>query len=321
MEFAISPDDVRAADARIRPLAKRTPVMTSERFDAAAGVRTYFKCENLQKGGAFKIRGAANLISFLPAETLQRGVVAYSSGNHAQAVAIAARHAGASATIVMPHDAPRAKLESTRDNGANVVVYDRFQESRESIAARIQRETGATLVPPFDHPMVMAGQGTAALELLQEVSQLDALIAPISGGGLLAGCAVIARHLNPEIRIFGTEPEDANDTFLSLLAGERIAIGQPSTIADGLRVTKPGELTFPILRAYCERILLVSDSEIKVAVRFLATRLKLVVEPSGAAAAAALLFHKLPREIAKAGVILSGGNVDPDSYAAILLEP
>jgi threonine dehydratase len=233
-------------------------------------------------------------------------------------VAIAARVAGARATIVMPDDAPRAKLESTRANGADVIVYDRFKESREQIAGRVQKETGATLVPPFDHAMIMAGQGTAALELLQEQPQLEALIAPVSGGGLLAGCAVIARDLNPKIRIFGAEPEDANDTFLSLLAGERVAIGQPRTIADGLRVTKPGELTFPILRACCERIALVSDDEMKAAMRFLATRLKLVVEPSGAAAAAAVLFRKLPRAISTVGVILSGGNVDAEEYGSII---
>jgi threonine dehydratase len=320
MPLAISAADVRAASGRIRPLAKRTPVMTSERFDAEAGVRTYFKCENLQKGGAFKIRGAANLIFSLPAETLARGVVAFSSGNHAQAVAIAARHAGTPAVIVMPGDAPKAKLESTRANGAEVIIYDRFRESREQVATRVQKERDATLVPPFDHPMIMAGQGTAALELLEEVPELDALIAPVSGGGLLSGCTVIAREMRPSIRIFGAEPEDGNDTFLSLIAGERIAVGQPGTIADGLRVTRPGELTFPILREHRARILLVSDEEMKEAMRFLASRLKLVVEPSGAAAAAAVLARKLPADITSVGVILSGGNVDMDQFGAILAE-
>jgi threonine dehydratase len=320
MEFAISAADVRSANDRIRPLAKRTPVMTSERFDAQAGIRAYFKCENFQKGGAFKIRGAANLIFSLPKETLAKGVVAYSSGNHAQAVAIAARHAGAGATIVMPQDAPQSKLESTRANGAEIVVYDRFRESREALAAHVQKESGATLVPPFDHAMIIAGQGTAALELLEEAPNLDALIAPVSGGGLLAGCAMIARDINPKIRIFGVEPEDANDTFLSMLAGERIAIPQPRTIADGLRVTRPGELTFPILRALAERIVLVSDDEMRAAMRFLATRLKLIVEPSGAAAAAAVLHRKLPPGIGSAGVILSGGNIDLDQLGAILAQ-
>jgi threonine dehydratase len=290
----------------------------SEQFDTEAGVHVIFKCENLQEGGAFKIRGAANLIFSLPKETLARGVVAYSSGNHAQAVAIAARHAGAPATIVMPDDAPRSKLDSTRANGAAVVTYDRFQESREAIAARLVNESGATLVPPFDHPMIMAGQGTAALELLEDAADLDALVAPVSGGGLLAGCAVIAREMRPGIRIFGVEPEDGNDTFLSMLAGERIAVPQPKTIADGLRVTRPGELTFPILRAHAARIILVSDEEMRAAIRFLAMRLKLVAEPSGAAAAAAVLFRKLPADVRRVGVILSGGNIDPDGLARIL---
>jgi threonine dehydratase len=317
-KLAIAAADVRAANDRIRPLAKRTPVMTSERFDAAAGVRTFFKCETLQKGGAFKIRGAANLIFSLPKETLAKGVVAYSSGNHAQAVAIAARHAGAPATIVMPDDAPKSKLASTRDNGATVITYDRFRESREPIANRILKDTGGTLIPPFDHAMIMAGAGTTALELLEEVPDLDALIAPVSGGGLLAGCAIIGKEIKPKIRIFGAEPEDANDTFLSLLAGDRIAIPQPSTIADGLRVTKPGELTFPILRGHAARMVLVSDEEIRETMRFLATRLKLVVEPSGAAAAAAVFHRKLPVDVGSVGVILSGGNVDLDQLGGIL---
>jgi threonine dehydratase len=244
--------------------------------------------------------------------------VAYSSGNHAQAVAIAARHAGAPATIVMPADAPKSKLASTRDNGATVITYDRFRENREPIANRVLKETGGTLVPPFDHAMIMAGAGTAALELLEEVPELDTLIAPVSGAGLLAGCAIISKEIKPKIRIFGAEPDDANDTFLSLLAGDRVAIPQPNTIADGLRVTKPGELTFPVLRAYAERMVLISDDEIRETMRFLATRLKLVVEPSGAAAAAAVFHRKLPADIGSVGVILSGGNVDLDQLGEIL---
>lgn len=308
----ISPSDVRAAAARIRPLAKRTPVLTSDEFDARAGCRVFLKCENLQTGGAFKIRGAANLILSIPADELSKGVVAYSSGNHAQAVAIAARHVGAAATIVMPSDAPRAKVEATRAYGARIVTYDRLRESREAIAGGILKETGATLAPPFDHPMIMAGQGTAALELLEEAPQLDALAAPVGGGGLLSGCAVIAREINPKIRIFGVEPEDGNDTFLSFLAGERVAIPPPRTIADGLRSPKPGELTFPVLRRLAERIILVSDDELRAAMRFLLERLKILVEPSGAAAAAAALSGKLPKDVRTVGLILSGGNVDLD---------
>ncbi|PWU04484.1 MAG: pyridoxal-5'-phosphate-dependent protein [Terriglobia bacterium] len=307
--LAIEADDVRAAAERIRPLARRTPVFTSATFDAEAGVRTHFKCENLQKGGAFKIRGAANLVLSLPEAARARGVVAYSSGNHAQATAIAARHVGAPATIVMPQDAPRSKIEATRSYGARIVTYDRSRESREEIAGRILQETGGTLAPPYDHPMIMAGQGTSALELLEETGQLDALITPVGGGGLLSGCATIGKDLYPAIRVFGAEPAGANDTFLSMLAGERVAV-QASTIADGLRVPKPGELTFPIVRRLVERIALVTDEEIRATVKFLLLRLKILVEPSGAAAAAAVLFRKLPGGINSIGVVLSGGNID-----------
>jgi len=307
---AIQADDVRRAAERIRPLARRTPVFTSAGFDAESGVRAFFKCENLQRGGAFKIRGASNLILSLPEEALSRGVVAYSSGNHAQATAIAARHVGARATIVMPEDAPRSKMEATRARGARIVTYNRFRESREAIAAGILSETGATLVPPFDHPMIMAGQGTAALELLEETGPLDALIAPVGGGGLLSGCATIARDLNPDIRIFGVEPEGANDTFLSFAAGTRVSVPHPNTIADGLRAPKPGELTFPILQRLMERVILVSDAELRAAVKFLLLRLKILAEPSGAASVAAVLFRKLPPGIRSVGVIISGGNVD-----------
>ena len=309
MELAIQADDVRAAAERIRPLTRKTPVVTSASFDAEAGTRVYFKCENLQRGGAFKIRGASNLILSLPESALARGVVAYSSGNHAQATAIAARHVGARATIVMPKDAPRSKMEATRARGAEIVTFDRLTESREAIAQAILQETGATLVPPFDHPMIMAGQGTAALELLEETGPLDALIAPVGGGGLLAGCSTMAKAMHPAIRVFGAEPECANDTFLSMQAGVRVAV-HPETIADGLRAPKPGELTFPVLRKLVEQVVTVSEDEIRAAVKFVLLRLKLLVEPSGAVPAAAVLFRKLPREIRSVGVVLSGGNVD-----------
>jgi threonine dehydratase len=311
----MTPADVRDAAHRIKPLAKRTPVMTSASFDTEAGASVLFKCENLQKGGAFKIRGASNLILSLPKESLARGVVAFSSGNHAQAVAIAARYVGAQATIVMPDDAPRSKLEATRAQGAKIVIFDRMRESRETIAAKILEETGAALVPPFDHPMIMAGQGTTALELLEQAPQLDALIAPVGGGGLLSGCATIAKDINPKIRIFGAEPEDGNDTFLSMLAGERVSIPTPKTIADGLRSPKPGELTFAVIRKLAERIIVVTDDEIRHTVKFLLGRMKILVEPSGAAAAAAVLFRKLPADIRAVGVVLSGGNVDFEQLA------
>ena len=315
MTPAITAGDVRAAAERIRPLARQTPVMTSAGFDRAAGTRAFFKCENLQRGGAFKIRGAANLILSLAPEAAARGLVAYSSGNHAQATAIAARHVGAQATIVMPEDAPRSKMEATRGYGARIVTYNRFTGNREALACAILKESGATLVPPFDHPLIMAGQGTAALELLGDTGPLDAIVAPVGGGGLLSGCATIAKALNPAIRVFGAEPEGANDTFLSLLAGERVTVAHPDTIADGLRAPKPGELTFPVLRRLVERVVLVSEDEIRATVKFLLLRLKILVEPSGAVSAAAVLFRKLPGDVRSVGVVLSGGNVDFEDLA------
>ena len=316
MQPDLSPVMVRDANMRIRPLARLTPVFTSTSVDQMAAIETHFKCENLQRGGSFKIRGATNLIFSIPKEELGRGVVAFSSGNHAQAVAIAAERAGTTAIIVMPTDAPRGKLEATKSHGARVITYDRFRESRETIAEQILKETGATLVPPFDHPLVMAGQGTAALELLEVNPQLDALVVPVGGGGLLAGCATIAKALHPEIRIFGAEPEKANDTYLSMQAGKRVPIPVPDTIADGLRSPQPGALTFPILQRHVEQILLVTEDEIRATVKFLLLRMKLLVEPSGAVSAAAVLHHKLPEGIKSAGVILSGGNVDFEDLIA-----
>lgn len=300
---------VEEAAARIQPIAKRTPVLTSRSFDTQAGVSAFFKCENLQTGGAFKIRGASNMIFSLSKSELAKGLIAYSSGNHAQATAIAARHVGAPCTIVMPADAPRSKLEATRGYGANVVTYDRFRDNREKIAAGILEKTGAVLVPPFDHPMIIAGQGTAALELLEQASDLDAVIAPIGGGGLLAGCAVAAKGRNPKIRIFGVEPERANDTYLSFRSGERVEV-KSDTIADGLRSPMPGKLTFPIIRELAEEILLVSEDEIRATLKFLLMRMKILVEPSGAVSAAAALHGKLPKGIGRVGIVLSGGNVD-----------
>jgi threonine dehydratase len=305
MELAIQAGDVREAAGRIARLARRTPVLSDE----VDGRRICFKCENLQRGGAFKIRGASNLILSQTPEQQRRGFVAYSSGNHAQAVAIAAAHVGAQATIVMPEDAPRIKMESTRKYGARIVTYNRFTENREEIAAAILKETGGTLAPPFDHPMIMAGQGTAALELLADAGPLDALIAPVGGGGLLAGCATIAKAIDPAIRVFGAEPEHANDTFLSLAAGKRVRV-EAETIADGLRAPSPGELTFPVIQSLVEAILLVTEAEIRAAARRLLLEYKLVVEPSGAVPAAAVFFGKLPAEIRSVGVVLSGGNVD-----------
>jgi threonine dehydratase len=310
MNVDVTITDIRAAAERIRGIAHRTPVFTSRTFDQLAGASVFFKCENFQRGGAFKIRGATNFIYSIPKDQLHRGVVAYSSGNHAQAVAIAAAAVGIKATIVMPEDAPKSKIAATRGYGACTVMYDRTKEDREAIGRRISQETGATIVPPYDHPWIIAGQGTVALELLEDVPDLDALVVCIGGGGLTSGCSIAAKALRPAIRIFGVEPEDGNDTYLSLRAGSRVEIPPPQTIADGLRAPKPGAITFPIVQKNVEDIVLVSDSEIRDTMKFLLTRMKMVVEPSGAVPAAALFHHKLPKGLRKIGAIVSGGNVD-----------
>jgi threonine dehydratase len=311
-------EDIRKAAERTCDIAQRTPVMKSRSFDAEAGIQAFFKCENFQKGGAFKIRGASNFIFSIPKENLSRGVVAFSSGNHAQAVAIAGRAAGVSATLVMPEDAPRAKMEATRAQGARIVTYNRLREDRAAISARIAAETGATEVPPYDHPWIIAGQGTAALELLEQQPDLDALVVCIGGGGLIAGCAIAAKALKPSIRIFGVEPALANDAFLSLAAGRRVTFPAPApdTIADGLRAPVPGERTFPIIQRHVEEIVLVTEDEIRATVKFLLMRMKILVEPSGAVAAAAALFKKLPPGLGRAGIVLSGGNVDYEQLAS-----
>jgi threonine dehydratase len=317
VEQTVTFQDVLAAGSRIRVLARRTPVFTSRLFDEAAGVRAFFKCENLQRGGAFKIRGAANFIQSLTEAERKRGVVTFSSGNHAQAVAIAAAHAGVAATIVMPTDAPKAKLESTQAYHPKIVFFDRQRESREAIAQRIAAETGAVILPSYDHPWIIAGQGTAALELLEEQPKLNALLVPLGGGGLLSGSLLVANELNPEMAVYGVEPELANDWFQSLAAGHPVEIAPPPTIADGLRTPVPGNITFPIVRAHAKDVLLVSEDDIKDAMRFLLSRMKLLTEPSGAVAAAAVLKRKLPQKFESVGVILSGGNVDMDVLAQI----
>ena len=309
---------IREAAVRIRPLARRTPVMTSRSVDDRAGAQVFLKCENFQRGGAFKIRGAANLILSLSPEELKRGIVAFSSGNHAQAVAIAAQHVGATATIVMPHDAPRSKMEPTRALGARIVTYDRFREDRETIAAAVMAETGGILAPPFDHPLIMAGQGTATLELLEDVPDVDALLICVGGGGLAAGSSTIAKAIRSGIRVFGVEPELGNDVWQSFARGERVTIPPPDTIADGLRTPSPGKLTFPVLQRNLESILLVSEDEIRAAVRFLMERVKIVVEPSGAVGVAAAIFGKMPAGISRVGIIISGGNIDTYNIAGSL---
>ncbi|HEX9822416.1 MAG TPA: threonine/serine dehydratase [Methylomirabilota bacterium] len=314
-------EDVRAAARRLGNRIHRTPVIACQSFDDASGHHVFFKCENLQRAGAFKIRGALNkLLALTPAER-ERGVVAFSSGNHAQGVALAARMVGTTAIICMPKDAPALKLEATRNYGAAVVFYDRLTEDREQVAREVMERTGRVLVPPYDDPAIMAGQGTAALELLEDVPSLDALLTPVGGGGLMAGCSTVARALFPGMKIFGVETDTANDTFLSLRRGERVAIPPPPTIADGIRVTIPGALTFPILQANLTDVLLVSDPEVRATVRFLALRARVVVEPTGAVAAAAALAGRLPLpRAARLGIVLSGGNIDPDLLIQILRE-
>lgn len=309
---------IREAHARIKNRIHRTPVITSRAFNEATGRALFFKCENLQRAGAFKARGATNKILSLTEEEKRRGVVAFSSGNHAQAVALAAREAGTRALIVMPQDAPRSKIDATRGYGAEIIFFDRQREDREVVTRGVAEREGLTLVPPYDDYFVMAGQGTCALELLEDVPDLDSIVVPCSGGGLFAGTSTAAKALNPKIRCFPVEPETANDTLQSIRRGERVLIPPPPTIADGLRVQTPGALTFPITRKNAEEVLTVSDDEIIAALRFILFRMKILVEPSGAAAAAAVLAGKLPPEAKRVGIIFSGGNIDPETLAQLL---
>ena len=318
--LAISYDDVLTARDRIAGHAHRTPVITSRLLDQIAGRRLFFKCENLQRGGAFKIRGATNKLRSLTAEERRRGVAAFSSGNHAQAVAIAAAELGCDAKIVMPEDAPRAKMEATRAYGATIVTYDRRREDRVEIGRRLAQDEGRVLVPPYDDPLIMAGQGTAALELIEEVPDLEAVVVPVGGGGLLAGTATAAQGGDRPIPAWGAEPALADDTARSLAAGERVRIGPSETIADGARADIPGELTFPVLQARAAGVVRVPEEAIARAVRLLVTRAKLVVEPTGVLAAAAAFEGLLQPELERVGVILSGGNVDPTMLARILVE-
>ncbi len=315
--MSIGIDDVRAAAKRLDGVANRTPVFTSRTLDELVGASVNLKAESFQRGGAFKFRGAYNKISSLPPDALARGVIAYSSGNHAQAVAIAARLLGARATIVMPEDAPKAKLDATREYGADVVFYDRWTGSREEIGAKLAEEHGYELVPPYDDPLVMAGQGTTALELIEEVGELDVLVVPIGGGGLIAGCATAATALRPGIRVIGVEPEGGDDTRRSLAAGERVHIGVPRTIADGLQSSEPGVLTFEVNRRLLDDVVTVTDDEMVDAMAFLFDRLKLVTEPSGAVGVAALLTGRINAPGARIGVVISGGNVGVARFAEL----
>lgn len=309
---------IRQAAARLDGVAHRTPVITSSWLDKQLGARVFMKAECFQRAGAFKIRGAYNAIAALSPADRTRGVVAWSSGNHAQAVALAAQLFGVRAVIVMPKDAPVTKLAATRGYGAEVIEYDRYTENREAIARAIAARDGLAVIPAYDHYDVMAGQGTAALELVEQVSDLDAIFVPISGGGLIAGCATAARALRPGIEMYGVEPAVGSDTKQSFDAGKRIEIPIPHTIADGLTVGIPGELTFPIIRSLVSDILLVSESAIVEAMRTLFERAKLVIEPSGATTLAALTEHRARFAGKRVGLILSGGNVGVERFIQLV---
>jgi threo-3-hydroxy-L-aspartate ammonia-lyase len=303
-------DDIEAARRRLAGVAHRTPVLTSRQFDEACGATVFFKAENLQRGGAFKFRGAYNKIKAESERRPVSAIVAFSSGNHAQGVALAARLLGVRATVVMPDDAPQSKIDATRAYGAEVVLYERATQSRDDLADEICRQRGAVLIPPFDDELIMAGQATGAVELLEDVADLDAVVVPVSGGGLLGGWATAARKLRPSIAIYGAEPESAADTKQSLAAGRRVEVKENPTIADGLRVTSPGKLTFPIVQQSVRDVLLVSDAEMIETLTWMLERMKVLVEPSGAAGAAAVRHRKADFTGQRVGVVLSGGNVD-----------
>jgi len=311
--------DVQAAAARLHGQAHRTPIITSETFDQIAGCRAYFKCENLQRAGAFKFRGAYNALALLTPEQRRRGVVAFSSGNHAQGLALAAKMLGIPATVVMPSDAPTIKVEATRGYGAEIVAYDRLTGDREAIARQLAAERRLTVIPPFDHPHIIAGQGTAAMELFEDMPDLDFLIAPVGGGGLISGCATAAKAMQPSVRVFGVETEPANDAWQSLRTGTRVTIPVPDTIADGIRTTSLGVITFEIMRRLVEDIVLVADADVIETMRFMLIRMKLLAEPTGAVSVAALMAHKVKGvEGKRVGVIVSGGNADPALLKQIL---
>jgi len=323
---ALTIELIREALSRVRGRVHRTPVITSRAFDEAAsrrskesvGRRVFFKCENMQRTGSFKIRGATNRILSLTEEERRRGVIAFSSGNHAQAVALAAREANVRAVIAMPDDAPQSKVAATKGYGAEVIFYDRQRVDRELFTREIAERERLLLVPPYDDYLIMAGQGTCALELFEDVPELDAVVTPCGGGGLFAGTSTVARAFSAGTRCFAVEAELADDTRRSFLKGERVSIPPPATIADGMRNQSPGALTFPVLLKHAEDVLTVSDPEIIEALRFLLFRLKILAEPTGATAVAAVLFGKLPPDTRRVGVVISGGNIDPDALARLI---
>ncbi|MHB8461515.1 MAG: pyridoxal-phosphate dependent enzyme [Vulcanimicrobiaceae bacterium] len=316
-QHAITIADVDAAATRLHGVALRTPVLTSRNLDALVGANIFAKAENFQRTGSFKFRGAYNFLAQLSAEDRKRGAVAYSSGNHAQGVALAAKLLGIEATIVMPDDAPASKLAATRGYGANVVTYVRDEEDRALVAQRLADERGATIIPPFDHPAIIAGQGTATRELCQDVGSVDIMVACVGGGGLMSGACIAAQAANPDCQIIGVEPEAGDDFAQSLRAGERIRIGVPQTIADGLQTTMPGVWTFAVARHANAQIITVSDNELRKAMIFAFETLKIVLEPSGAAGLAGILTGKIPVAGKRVGVLFSGGNIAVERFLTL----
>jgi threo-3-hydroxy-L-aspartate ammonia-lyase len=314
-------EDVARAAERIAGVSHRTPVLTSRTADSRFDAQFFFKCENYQRGGAFKFRGAYNAIAALSPEQRQRGVVAYSSGNHAQCLAYASRLQGVEATIVMPKDAPAMKVAATEGYGGRVQFYDRYTEDREEIARRLAAERGLTLIPPYDHPDVIAGQGTCASELFEEVGSLDVLFVPLGGGGLLGGSLLSARHRSPGCEVVGVEPEAGDDGRQSLRRGEIVHIAPPRSIADGAIVTRLGSHAFPIIKKLVSDIVTVSDAELVDAMRFFAERMKMIVEPTGCLGAAAPFSGRYAIAGMRVGVILSGGNVDLSVFSRLVAEP
>lgn len=315
---SVSYSDVVAAARLLEGAAHRTPVLASRTVDRRTGARVFFKCENLQRAGAFKFRGAYNALANLSFDQQRQGVVAYSSGNHAQAIALAGRILGIPATIVMPSDAPQVKVDATRGYGAEVVLYDRACDDREAIASTLARERGVTLVPPFNHPHIVAGQGTAARELIEETGPLDFLLVPCGGGGLLSGCAIAAGALSPGIRVIGVEPAAGDDVTRSFQSGVIQSVSNPDTIADGARTSAPGDVTFPLIMRHVAGMLTVDDDELLRTMLYLWERMKIIVEPTGALGAAALLEGKLDVRGKRVGIVLSGGNADVKQLCRLL---
>ncbi|RFB81179.1 threo-3-hydroxy-L-aspartate ammonia-lyase [Methylovirgula sp. 4M-Z18] len=317
-DLAISFDDVVAASHRIENVAHRTPVLTSATADEMTGAQLFFKCENFQRMGAFKFRGAYNALSQFTPEQRAKGVIAFSSGNHAQGIALAAKVLGMRAVIIMPTDAPQTKMLATKAYGGEVILYDRYSEDREAIGKRISAEQGLTLIPPYDHPHIMAGQGTAALELLEETGPLDILLVQLGGGGLISGCATAAKHLAPACEVFGVEPEAGNDGQQSFRSGKIVQIETPRTVADGAQTPALGKLTFPIIQKLVQDIVTVSDPELVETMKFYASRMKMIVEPTGCLTLAAALGGHVPVKGKRVGIIISGGNIDLQRFAELV---